>query len=120
MSDIIIPTEIPNCCDVKCEIIEHKIDIDDYVEKVLQAVNNAAHECLPVPKSYASSCNKKTIAGWNLDVKPYKEMSQFWAAIWKSAGRPLNNGLHQIMKKCRNLYHYQVKKVMKAQDSIKK
>ena len=101
------------------EIIEHKTGIDDYVEKVLQAVNNAAHECLPVPKYNASSCNKKTIAGWNSDVKPYKEMSQFWAAIWKSAGRPLNNGLHQIMKKCRNLYHYQVKKVMKAQDSIK-
>ena len=44
----------------------------------------------------------------------------FWAAIWKSAGKPLNTTLHQIMKRSRNLYHFQVKKVLKAQNEIKK
>ena len=47
-------------------------------------------------------------------------MSLFWAAVWKSAGKPLNNGLHSIMKKGRNLYHYQIKKCLRAQDEIKK
>ena len=62
----------------------------------------------------------KSVAGWNSYVKPFKERSLFWSAICKSAGKPINNELHQIMKKCRNEYHYQVKKVIKAQNEIKR
>ena len=47
-------------------------------------------------------------------------MSKFWAAIWESAGKPLNNGLHNIMKKSKNVYHYQFKKCVKAGEKIKR
>ena len=83
-------------------------------------MNDAAHDCLPVPAAQSGTKKQKTIAAWNSEVRPYKDMSIFWAAVWKSAGQPLNNGFYQIMKKCRNLYHYQAKKVMRAQDEIKK
>ena len=63
---------------------------------------------------------RKNIVGWNAEVKPYKDMSMFWSSVWKSAGRPINTNLHHLMKKYRNLYHYQVKKVIKAQDLMKR
>ena len=65
-------------------------------------INKAAHDCLQTPAvPSAKKSNQKRIPGWNDEVKPYKEMSRFWASVWKSAGRPINNGLHQIMKKSR-------------------
>ena len=38
----------------------------------------------------------------------------------KSAGRPLNNQLHNIMKTPRNKYNAEFKKCKKAEDTIKK
>ena len=81
-------------------------------------MNEAAHDCLPVPVQ--NNGKGKTVSGWNSDVKQFKDISLFWAAVWKSAGRPINNGLYQIMKKCKNLYHHQAKKCFRAQDHIKK
>ena len=118
LSKISIPKEVSECSDVKCDRIDHKSVIDEYVEEVLISLNEAAHDCLPVPVQ--NTGKGKTVSGWNSEVKPFKDMSLFWAAVWKSAGRPLNNGLHQIMKKCKNLYHYQAKKCLRAQDQIKK
>ena len=78
-----------------------------------------AYESLPVPK-HPNQSKKKPKPGWTEHVRPYRENSLFWHSIWKSAGRPMNTVLHQIMKKTRNLYHYQLKKVKKNEDIIKK
>ena len=119
LSNVSVPKEVSECCDVKCDNIDHRNSIDNYVEEVLHTINDTAYDCLPVPSSNKST-KKKTVAGWNTEVKPFREMSKFWGAVWNSAGRPLNNDLHQIMKKSRNLYHYQIKKCKRAQDEIKK
>ena len=37
-----------------------------------------------------------------------------------SCGRPLNTEVHNLMKKTRNIYHYQYRKCRKAEDRIKK
>ena len=44
----------------------------------------------------------------------------FWHAIWVSCGKMLNTEVHKIMKKTRNLYHYQIRKCRKAEEKIKK
>ena len=58
--------------------------------------------------------------GWSEHVRPFRDNSLFWHQIWKSAGRPINTVLHKIMKKTRNLYHYQLKKIKKYEEVIKK
>ena len=57
--------------------------------------------------------------GWNDLVKPFKEDAMFWHSIWISAGKPLNNTLHHIMKRTRNIYHYHVRKCRRSADVVK-
>ena len=110
--NVVIPTEVTECSNVKCTRTDHKCIIDLYVEDVLKAINDTAFECLPVSgNTFASKKSNNCIANWSSDVKPFKEKSMFWAAVWASAGKPLNTTLHQIMKRSRNIYHFQVKKL---------
>ena len=40
--------------------------------------------------------------------------------MWISAGRPLNTELHRIMKRSRNIYHYNYRKCKKSEQIISK
>ena len=44
----------------------------------------------------------------------------FWHSIWVSLGRPINCAAHNKMKHARNVYHYEIRKCKRAEDSIKK
>ena len=109
LSKISIPDTVIECQNVQCNHADHRDTIDDYTEAVLEVINDTVFDCLPVPSDNNSDSKIRRIPGWNEEVKPFKEMSKFWAAIWESAGKPLNNGLHNIMKKSKNVYHYQFK-----------
>ena len=39
---------------------------------------------------------------------------------WLSAVKPLNTELHRIMKKTRNIYHMQIRKCKKAEETVRK
>ena len=58
--------------------------------------------------------------GWKETVKPLRDNAFFWHQVWQSPGRPLQTGLHQIMKKTRNVFHMQVKKCQRAEEKIRK
>ena len=58
--------------------------------------------------------------GWNDAVKELKDKSIFWKSVWVSAGRPLDNNLHRLMKSTRNKYHFAIKKVKKQEEAIRK
>ena len=49
-----------------------------------------------------------------------QDVAFFWHQVWQSAGRPLNTGLHQMMKKTRNVFHMQAKKCQRAEEKIRK
>ena len=57
--------------------------------------------------------------GWNEEVKQFRDEAFFWSQLWKSAGRPLNNELHNVMKRTRNIYHFQASKCKRAEEYIK-
>ena len=116
LSKISIPDTVIECQNVQCNHADHRDTIDDYTEAVLEVIDDTAFDCLPVPSDNNSDSKIRRIPGWNEEVKPFKEMSKFWAAIWESAGKPLNN----IMKKSKNVYHYQFKKCVKAGEKIKR
>ena len=119
LKELNVPESLTNCKNVKCDCKEHSTDIDNILLSTLEAVDKAAKDSLPTPK--VSSQKKVTVVpGWKLEVKPFRDKAAFWFSVWKSAGRPLNCELHNIMKRTKNIYHYHVKKCQKAANIIKR
>ena len=110
------------CRDVQCTLESHRDEADSFMISILNSVENAAFKSLPVSNAQMphAKLKKTTIPGWSYYVKPFKEKAVFWNAVWKSAGKPLNCELHTIMKRTRNEYHYQIRKVKKYEDMIRK
>ena len=126
LEPISIPECISGCSNPKCKNLDHEQKTDNFLMETLEAVDKAAESCIVdknIPsggKNVHSGKNKKIMPGWNAQVKPFRENAAFWFSIWKSAGKPMNTQLHTIMKRTRNLYHYQVRKCQKSEDLIKK
>ena len=113
------PIGLCHCSDVHCKDIEHINDCDGFLVSVLESMRTSAASCLPLPSNKKSN-KKSPIYRWNEEVQPFKENAMFWHSIWLSAGRPMNTILHRIMKRTRNLYHYQIRKNRKMAECIKK
>ena len=111
---------LSKCQDVHCADPSHCEMADNLIIEVLQCVEKSAYENLPVPAPPKQRKSKKNKPGWSSEVHPYRETAYFWHQVWESAGRPLNNELHRIMKRTRNVFHYHVRKLKKSCDIISK
>ena len=109
LSHISVPAQVLECVDVNCSDKEHCDLVDKLTIEVLETVQVVAEETLPLTSVSNSSKVLNTIPGWNDIVKPYRENAIFWHQIWTSCGKPLNCEVHNLMKRTRNVYHYQVK-----------
>ena len=103
-----------------CDNPLHAEAADNIIVDILQSVEKAAYDMLPVPAPQRFRKTRSSKPGWHEMVHPYRQSAQFWHQVWVSAGRPLNNQLHLIMKRTRNLFHFQVRKLRKASDTIAK
>ena len=104
-----------NCRDIHCENTKHIEDIDNYAFSIMKSMDESIK--MIALKNVKKS---KIIPGWNDLVKPYKEEAIFWHAIWSSAGKPINNTLHNIMKRTRNIYHYHIRNCRRSADMVRK
>ena len=109
------------CDDVHCRKPEHLEAADEYLDKIVSAMENACETALPkaTTKTGLKNDKSKKVAGWNDEVKKHQDDAQFWFAIWNSAGRPINCELHRIMKRTRNIFHLVLRKCRKSEDKIK-
>ena len=116
-----IPRDILECSDVHCEVTEHIAKLDLFVEELLQSLCDSGFETLPLsnPQKRVENRKAKVTAGWKQYVEPYQDNAKFWHAIWNSAGRPHNTELHNIMKRTRNRFHYQVRKCKRVEEFIR-
>ena len=119
LDNIVIPPSI-YCEDPSCDMHEHRVDSDNYIENVLNAVSSSAGISLPWSSSSSGGASSTKIPGWNEQVKPFKNDAKFWFSVWLSAGKPQNCELQNIMRRTRNIYHYNVKKCKKAEEQIRK
>ena len=120
LEDVTVPNSL-NCRNPSCDTHAHRADSDRYIEDVLNAISDSAGDSLSWSsggKSGKTSVNKTP--GWNEQVRPFRENARFWFSVWLSAGKPLNCELHRIMRRTKNIFHYQVKKCKKAEDQIRK
>ena len=113
------PEYVLTCRNVHCQDSNHKNDLDQFTLDVLETVQAVAEESLPVPASSVNSGRKFSRPGWSEEVKPYRDSAYFWHQVWKSADRPINTQLHNIMKRTRNIYHYHYKKCKQAEEKIR-
>ena len=117
MLNVQIPSCIGECRNVYCQDKEHIAAIDLHLYTVLGNIDNSVKNYLP---QQTSRNKNKRFPGWNDEVKPLCEQAMFWHSIWISAGKLLNNTLHNLMKKTRNRYHFQIRKCRKAADMLKR
>ena len=108
--------DINYCKNVHCDNKNHNHDLDDYTEKVLTTASKCiSHVAL---KRRTDSHKAKVVPGWKDIVRPFHDNAKFWNAVWVSAGKPLNNSLHAVMKLTRNRYHYAIRKCKRASEII--
>ena len=115
---VMVPAQLSDCQDPHCKSEEHIEALNWFAVEMLEAVQRAGEKTLPFPK--AGKAGKKATPGFDERVKPFKETAYFWHCVWKSSGRPINNQVHNIMKRTRNRYHMELKKCQKAEKIIKK
>ena len=111
-----------NCSNVHCRDLRHLDAADEYLNEIVNAIENACEIALPKPnrkESKDSNIHKKAIAGWNDEVESYQKNALFWFAVWSSAGKPLNCQLHCIMKRTRKTFHLILRKCRKSCDKVK-
>ena len=76
----------------KCTNKSHRIALDNYIEDVIAASEDASKEFIPytrAPKNGANKAsNRKVIAGWNVLVAPKKDEAKFHYQLWLSANKP--------------------------------
>ena len=110
LRDVDVP-QCVKCTNVHCRDANHIAEIDDYATNILECVDNCIKN---IARKKANTRKSKVVPGWNDEVKPFREKAMFWNAIWISAGKPINTTLHHIMKRSRNLYHYQIRKCRRS------
>ena len=111
------PPGIRDCQNSHCNDKIHLSDCDNILYDILQSINHSAIKCLPVTQSGGKM--KHGIIKWREEIVPFRD-NAFWHSAWQSADRPLNTELHKIMKKNRNLYHFQIRKNKKMTEILKR
>ena len=107
-----------DCNNLHC--LEHTDDFSNYTIGVLETVEAAAKECLPVIGGEGGNQKKgeSKVPGWNEFVKPYYEESKFWHSIWESSGKPAVGDLLNIMKQSKHQYKYALRRVQRGINNI--
>ena len=65
-------------------------------------------------------CQSSSVPGWNTAAHLYKEKANFWHAVWKQAGSPTSGVLHQIKKSSRSRYKYEVRRLRRREEFIRR
>ena len=114
-----IPECVEGCKNLKCTEQSHTQEIDAYVKELLYEIIESGDLSIPKSKPVVPDKNNKNTPGWNKFVKPFQDKAYFWHSVWISCGRPLNAEIHNVMKRSRNVYHYQVRKCRRVEEYIR-
>ena len=119
LGDVRCPYHALTCRNVHCKAANHVSDLDDLMSDLIEAIEISANETLK-KKGGTSTSAKRSLPNWKEDVDPVKDTAQFWNAVWKSAGKPINCHLHSIMKRTRNKYHLVIRKKKRLLERMKR
>ena len=106
------------CNDLECTNLDHHVDIDNFYKEFSDYIDLAVKNCIPVSDYFKRGKNSNIVAGWNDQVRPFRDSAKFWNAIWVSCGRPLNCQVYWVMKRTKNVFHYVVRKIKKNKEKL--
>ena len=115
LSEIIVG-DCLGCTNNHCVDANHREDIDMYAFDIMDSISVCVENNIP----FSRPVTKPPVPGWSSYVTPFRDDAAFWFSVWKSAGKPENCVLHDIMKRTRNKYHYSIRKVRKHESLIRK
>ena len=97
--------------------MNHKDQIEQYCVNILEAVEHAAVDNIPLSGSKQGK-TEKTLTGWNETVRAKQLDAKFWHAVWMSADKPTNGELFKLMRHTKMQYKYAARKLKRAQAKI--
>ena len=118
IKSIDIPYEALTCENIRCQLEDHKEDLEELTELLIKAVDESAKTNLAWTVGSRNKL-KRVVPGWDELVKPFKEKSDFWNWIWRDSGKPLNCELHNLMKRSRAQYHFAIRRCKNAATEIR-
>ena len=125
LGQIDVPESL-KCQNPNCQSVQHSQERDSYMLDVLTSIIETSYAKIPLSNAGGRKWNPekncpmgKVIPGWKEQVEPYRQDALFWHNVWLSAGRPTTGGLHTLMAKSRNQYHYAIRRVKRMADSIR-
>ena len=86
-----------HCCD-------HSVEIENYTINVIEALEKASMDCLPINFGRCRKKRKGNVPGWTEHVKPHCEDSKFWYSVWRSLGKPCSGYVFERMKSSNHQY----------------
>ena len=101
-----------NGCDSQCTV--HAPALDWFCEQLSLCLHHCAVLTMP------TVCQSSSVPGWNTAARLYKEKANFWHAVWKQAGSPTSGVLHQIKKSSRSRYKYEVRRLRRREEFIRR
>ena len=104
--------QVSTCQDQLCSDESHREQIDLWCEDLIEICLSSEH-VLPQTKHFT-----RTKAGWNHYVRPYKDECNFWYISWKTAGKPRNGPLYELMREAKRQYMYAVRRIKRKQDTL--
>jgi hypothetical protein len=92
------------CMDMNCQDKNH-------VQCIETACTDLIKICLQAGDAVFPKCQKRNPLSpkWNTQVKPYRDDSLFWGALWTECGKPSTGVVHDIYKKTKRAYHYAIR-----------
>ena len=79
--EVKIPESLLDCNDVHCDNHAHLVTADNIIVDVLQSIEKASYDKLPVPPKQSFRKQKSPEPGWKKLVHPYRESAQFWYQV---------------------------------------
>ena len=100
-----------------CTDESHRIVLDNCIEDVIGASENASRKSIPDTRALKDSADdtskRKVIPGWSDLVVPKKEEAKFNYQLWLSANKPRTDDLFKNMWHSRNQSKYAKRQVFK-------
>ena len=115
LNKLILP-DCASCQDIHCQ--EHREEMEDYTVNIMEAIETAAKECLPLTGGSSKGKGGSAVAGWSEHVKPYADESKFWDSVWQSMGSPTHGDVFNNMRSSKNQYKKAVRRLKRVNDKI--
>ena len=98
-----------------CESETHRRNIDLLFAKLVSSCIQAGNASFPKCK-----LKHQNVPYWSEEVKPLRESSLFWHAIWKDNGSPRSGPVADVMRATRVKYHKAVKDLKQQENELRK